>query len=132
MVVAVLGLPETVALDHLAIAAACGLLLGYGSVLLSGCFPLSEAPLPKAGLGGKALVLLASASLVLTAILLLGFILFATAWAPALIAAGLALLGGPLLFQGLPQKLSGGLFGLCALIAVQAALLTILTRALIA
>ncbi len=132
MVVAVIGLPETVALDHLAIAAACGLLLGYGGALLSGCYPLAEAPLPRRGLGGKALVLLASASLLLTAILLLGFIVFAAAWAPALIAAGLALLGGPLLFQGLPQKLAGGLVGLCALIAAQAILLAILTRALIA
>ena len=127
-----LGLPETLVLDHLAIAAACGLLLGYGSVLLSNCFPLSEAPLPKGSLGGKALVLLASACFALTVVLLIGFILFATAWAPALIAAGLALLGGPLLFQGLPQRLAGGLPGLCALIAAQAVLLTLLTRALIA
>lgn len=132
MVAAGLGLPEPLALDHLAIAAACGLLLGYGGVLLSGCYPLAEAPLPRRGLGGKALVLLASASLLLTALLLIGFIVFATAWAPALIAAGLALLGGPLLFQALPPKLASGFVGLCALIAAQAILLMILTRALIA
>ncbi len=132
MVLAVLGMPENLALNHLAIAAACGLLLGYGSVLLSGCYPLGEAPLPKGSLGGKVLVLLASASLLLTAVLLIGFVIFATAWAPALIAAGLALLGGPLLFQALPPKLASSLLGLCALVAAQAILLTILTRALIA
>lgn len=88
------------------LAAAGGGLIGYGGALLSGCFPLGSATFPLPGAFGKALVLVATAAAALLAAGLLAFIFLATAWAPALIAAGIALLAGPLLFQAVPLALA--------------------------
>lgn len=113
----------------LALAAAGGLMIGYGGTQISGCYPLgsvaSAAP-------GKLLIIAVTALLAVMAVLLLGFVFLATPWAPALIAAGLALLAGPLLFQALSPRLSAGTFGLAASLLLAAVLSTLYLRRLIA
>lgn len=117
-------------LGDIALAAAAGLLLGYAGALLSGFYPLGAAADPLHGRPGKALVLAATAAAALLGIGLLGFVFLATAWAPALIAAGLALLAGPLLFQALPPRATAGPAGLGACLLVTAALAALLMRRL--
>lgn len=104
------------------LSAAGGLLLGYGAALLSGYYPLGQGMLALPGRFGKALALVATAATALLVLLLLGHIFVATGWAPALIAAGLALLGGPLVFQALPSGISTGALGLTLLTLAASAL----------
>ena len=106
----------------LALSAACGLSLGYGAALISGFFPLGAGAFPERTLFGRVLVLAVSGELLLVALLLLGFIFMATAWAPAVIAAALALLAGPLLFQAFPTALSASVPGLLVLLLLVTAL----------
>lgn len=108
------------------LAAAGGLLLGYGAALMSGFFPLGAAAFPLPRLFGRSIVLVTTAVLTLLIPLLLAFVFAAANWAPALIAAGLALLAGPLLFQALPTEPAMGAPGLTLVFALTTALCTLL------
>lgn len=108
------------------LAAAGGLLLGYGAALMSGFFPLGAAAFPLPRTFGRGVVLVTAAVLALLIPLLLGFVFAAANWAPALIAAGLALLSGPLLFQALPAEPATGAPGLALVFTLTAALCALL------
>ena len=113
---------ENLDITGVILSATGGLLLGYGAALLSGYYPLGRGMLALPGRFGKASVLIASAEVALLVLLLLAFIFTATGWAPALIAAGLALLAGPLAFQAMPAGLSTSGAGLGLLVVAAAAL----------
>lgn len=114
-----------------ALALAGGLLTGFGAAQFSGFYPLRSSPLAPAGSPGKILILTASGLLIVMTLLLLAFIFLATAWAPALIAAGLALLAGPLLLQALPPQFAAGTFGVTLSLLSAAALSVLFLRRLI-
>ncbi|MEX0923946.1 MAG: hypothetical protein WD489_03970 [Rhodovibrionaceae bacterium] len=103
----------------LALAAAGGLLIGFGGAQLSGFYPLGRM-VPTAP--GKLMAIATTALLAVMALLLLGFVVVATSWAPALIAAGLALLAGPLVFQALPPRFAAAAPGLAASLLLAAVL----------
>lgn len=114
------------------LAAAGGLLLGYGAALMSGFFPLGAGAFPLPRRFGRSIVLAVAAALALLVPLLLVFVFVATSWAPALIAAGLAFLAGPLLFQRLPLVLVAGSAGLALAFTLTVALCALLFWRLLA
>lgn len=116
----------------IALAAAGGLLLGYGAALMSGFFPLGAGAFPLPRSFGRSIVLAVATALALLVPLLLAFVFAATTWAPALIAAGLALLAGPLLFQALPPELAAGSAGLALVFPLTIALCALLLWRLLA
>lgn len=98
--------------------AACAL------VLLGGFLPLSARPPERRGPGQTLLLALAGLAVAALAIAALRLAWLALPWTGAVIAAGLGILAGPLLFQGLPRDLRDGPGGL-ALTAALAGVLAI-------
>lgn len=89
------------ALLPLAVLALSGVFAATGAVLLAGFFPLRR----EAG-ALRYLPLAAALALALFFCLAIGYGFSALSWQAAGIALGLALLGGPLLFQALPPALA--------------------------
>jgi hypothetical protein len=123
---------DTVTLPDMLLAAAGGFFLSFGAVLVSGYLPLRSGALPLPEILARALVLTDAGILVLLAGLLAGYIVVGTAWAPALIVAGLAVLAAPPIFQALPRRWAGGLAALLVLLAASGALAAVLAERLLA
>ncbi|MEX2629255.1 MAG: hypothetical protein WD341_04890 [Tistlia sp.] len=110
----------------LALAAA---VLAAAVVLLGGFLPLATRPAAQRGLLGGGLLLLAGLAALLLGAAALRLAVERLAVAPAVIAGGLGLLFGPLLFQLLPRQLRDGLAGLLLVLAAGGALALLLNQA---
>lgn len=107
-------------IGDLLLASAAGAALMYGALVAAGFAPRDDGAATPVGM--RLVAWLASGLTGVLAVALAGFIVLATAWAPALIAAGLGLLGGPLIFQAAPARLNNGAAGLAAAVVVAGAL----------
>lgn len=114
----------------LALFAAGIAVLAAGVVLLSGFLPLAERGARQRGPLADLLLLLASAAVLLLALGALRFAFGRLGLAPAVIAGGLALLAGPLLFQLLPPGLRNGRAGLLLVLLAGGALAAALNQVL--
>ncbi|SMF53696.1 hypothetical protein SAMN06265365_11850 [Tistlia consotensis] len=122
-------------LDSLDIAAlglfAAGVaVLAAALVLLGGFLPLAARTPAQRGPLADALLLLALLAVLLLGLGALRFALDRLALAPAVIAGGLALLAGPLLFQLLPAGLRNGRPGLLLVLLAGGALAAALNQVL--
>lgn len=85
---------------------AAALLIGSAAaVQLAGFFPAEHRPDALSGGVGSVLVLLLAVSVVSVLVAALWLAIQRLSWPPAVIAAGLAVLFGPLLFQVVPETL---------------------------
>lgn len=98
-------------------------------VLLSGFLPLGSRPASERGALRLVLLALSAAAAAALAACTLRFALGALSLAPAVIAGGLALLAGPLLFQALPSGWRNGSAGLFVALLVAGALAVLLDQA---
>ncbi|GAA4257919.1 hypothetical protein GBZ26_16355 [Azospirillum formosense] len=99
---------ETVPLACFAAALLAG---SAAAVQLAGFFPAAHRPAALTGIGGGALVLLLAGSVVMLLVAALWLAVARLPWPPAVIAAGVAVLFGPLLFQSVPAPLRDGCAG---------------------
>lgn len=112
----------------LACFAAAVLIGSAAAVQLAGFFPAAHRPASLTGIGGGALVVLLAGSVVMLLVAALWLAVARLPWPPAVIAAGVAMLFGPLLFQSVPAPLRDG----CAGAALSAVLNLILAVVLAA
>ena len=107
---------------------AAALLVGSAAaVQLAGFFPAAHRPDALSGGAGSALVLALAASVALVLASALWLAVSRLPWPPAVIAAGLAVLFGPLLFQAVPQPLRDSRAGTALAAILNLALAAVLT-----
>ena len=106
---------------------ATALLIGSAAVVqLAGFFPVEARPDALSGAAGGVLVLLLAASVALVLVAALWLAAVRLPWPPAVIAAGLAVLFGPLLFQAVPQRLRDSRVGAGLAVVLNLALAALL------
>ena len=99
---------ETVPLASFAAALLVG---SAAAVQLAGFFPAAHRPAALTGIGGGARVVVLAGSVVMLLVAALWLAVARLPWPPAVIAAGVAVLFGPLLFQTVPPPLRDGRAG---------------------
>jgi hypothetical protein len=100
----------------LILVGASGVMLSLGVVLLAGWLPLSRLPPLSQREPARALVLLALLEMAALCFLVALFAVARLGWAWAVVALGLGLLAGPLVFQAAPSGLRNRPLGLVVFI----------------
>jgi len=110
-------------------ALASGLVLGLGATMV-----LAELPFQaerRLGQLHRALTLIAGLGLLTVVGVLIALVLGGVALAPIILFAGLGLLGGPLIFQGMERMQGSRVVGLVALVLAEGSVVSITDRYLL-
>jgi len=113
----------------LGMALASGLVLGLGATMV-----LAELPFQaerRLGQLRRALTLIAGLGLLTVVGVLIALVLGGVALAPIILFAGLGLLGGPLIFQGMERMQGSRVVGLVALVLAEGSVVSITDRYLL-